>query len=80
MSLLRTQIGTNPLLFPNGRFALRWIRWLAVAQVIFWIVEIFIPSSARAPVQVLNFVLFLLLESSVLVVVIYRYRTAIQCD
>ena len=67
-------VGLFFLLFPNGRFAPHWVRWLAVAQVVYWAVEIFIPSSTPPFVGALNFVLFLVLEGSVLVVVIYRYR------
>jgi hypothetical protein len=62
------------LLFPSGRFVLRWIRWLAVVQVIYWTVNILIVSSAPPVVEVLSTVLFLILAGSLVVVQIYRYR------
>jgi hypothetical protein len=62
------------LLFPSGRFVLRWTRWLAVVLVIYWTVDIFIPSSAPPVVGALSFVLFLILAGSLVVVQIYRYR------
>jgi hypothetical protein len=62
------------LLFPNGRFTLHWIRYLAIAQVIFWTVNIFIVSSTSPILEVITFILFLLLEGSLIVVQIYRYR------
>jgi hypothetical protein len=63
------------LLFPSGRFELRWIRYLAVAQVIFWIIDIFIPSTTSSSiVGLIIFIPFLLLEGSLVVVQIYRYR------
>ena len=61
-------------LFPSGRFELRWIRWLAVVQVIYWTVNTFIPSSSPPVVEVLLTVLFLILAGSLVVVQIYRYR------
>jgi len=62
------------LLFPSGRFELRWIRWLAIVLVIYWTVNTFIPSSAPQVIELLNFVLFLIMAGSVIVVQIYRYR------
>jgi hypothetical protein len=62
------------LLFPSGRFELRWIRFLAVAQVIFWTVNIFLPSTTSPIVGVITFIPFLLMEGSLVVVQIYRYR------
>ena len=62
------------LLFPSGRFELRWMRWLAIVLVIYWTVNTFIPSSAPQVIELLNFVLFLIMAGSVIVVQIYRYR------
>ena len=62
------------LLFPSGRFELRWIRWLAIVEVIYWTVNTFIPSSAPPVIELLNFVLFLIMAGSLIVVQIYRYR------
>jgi hypothetical protein len=62
------------LLFPSGRFELRWIRWLAVVQVIYWTVDTFISSSASSVMGLLTFVLFLIMAGSLIVVQIYRYR------
>jgi hypothetical protein len=62
------------LLFPSGRFELRWIRWLAVVQVIYWTVTTFKPSSASPVIGLLTFVLFLIMAGSLIVVQIYRYR------
>jgi len=64
------------LLFPSGRFELRWIRWLAVVQVIYWTANTFIliPSSAPPVIGLLFFVLFLIMVGSLVVVQIYRYR------
>jgi len=62
------------LLFPSGRFELRWIRWLAIVEVTFWTVNAFIPSSAPPVIELLNFVLFLIMAGSLIVVQIYRYR------
>jgi hypothetical protein len=60
-------------LFPNGRFVPRWIRWLAVALIAYWIVDIFLPPSlfSNSP---LSFALFLGLEASQIWVLVYRYR------
>jgi hypothetical protein len=62
------------LFFPNGRLVPRWTRWLAVAQVIYWIIDVFLPLPATLVVQLLNFVVFLLLQGSLIVVQVYRYR------
>jgi hypothetical protein len=60
-------------LFPSGRFVPRWIRWLAVALIAYWAVDIFLPSSLFSD-SLLSFALFLGLEASQLGVQIYRYR------
>jgi uncharacterized membrane protein YhdT len=62
------------LLFPSGRFELRWIRWLAIVLVIYWTVNAFIPSSAPPVIGLPSFVLFLIMAGSLIVVQIYRYR------
>ncbi len=62
------------LFFPNGRLVPRWTRWLAVAQVIYWIIDVFLSLPATLVVQLLNFVVFLLLQGSLIVVQVYRYR------
>src|SRR5215469_10027805 len=72
--MLLALFSSQTLLFPNGRFAPRWTRWLAVVQVIYWTVEIFVLSSAPPVVGALSFVLFLMLTGSLGVVQIYRYR------
>jgi len=60
-------------LFPGGRFVPRWIRWLAVALIAYWAVDIFLPASlfSNSP---LSFALFLGLEASQVGVQVYRYR------
>lgn len=62
------------LLFPSGRFAPRWTRWLGAAQVMYWITNIFLLQSQALVIQLLNFAVFLILEGSLVVVQIYRYR------
>ncbi len=60
-------------LFPGGRFVPRWIRWLAVALIAYWAIDIFLPASlfSNSP---LSFALFLGLEASQVGVQVYRYR------
>ncbi len=60
-------------LFPGGRFVPRWIRWLAVALIAYWAVDIFLPASLFSN-SLLSFALFLGLEASQVGVQVYRYR------
>ena len=60
-------------LFPSGHFVPRWIRWLAVALIAYWAVDIFLPSSLFSD-SLLGFALFLGLEASQVGVQVYRYR------
>ncbi|HLX55998.1 MAG TPA: hypothetical protein VKR83_03150 [Ktedonobacteraceae bacterium] len=63
------------LLFPSGRFEVRWIRWLAVVQVFYWTVNSILSyTTTLSIVNVLLGILFLLLAGSLIVVQVYRYR------
>jgi hypothetical protein len=59
------------LLFPDGRFAPRWTRWLAAAFVALWIIGI-IPAISATSFWYVEVALPLL---AVLGIQIYRYRT-----
>jgi hypothetical protein len=58
-------------LFPDGRFVPRWARWLALAAAVFFISDIFFPSSSVAVVSDPLFIGFIV---SLVVVQVYRYR------
>jgi hypothetical protein len=66
-------VGLFFYLFPSGHFVPRWIRWVAVALIAYWVVDIFLPASlfSNSP---LSFALFLGLEASQVGVQVYRYR------
>jgi hypothetical protein len=66
-------IGLFFYLFPSGHFVPRWIRWLAVALIAYWAVDIFLPASLFSN-SLLSFALFLGLQASQVGVQIYRYR------
>lgn len=57
---------------PDGRFAPRWVGWLALVVVGYWASPLYLPA------QILNSLLFLLiffgLIASTLIVQVYRYR------
>lgn len=64
-------------LFPSGSFAPRWTRWVFAAGVIYWAADIFAPTvvtNGLPVVAILSFVLFLLLESTLVIAQIVRYR------
>ena len=64
-------------LFPGGSFAPRWTRWVFVIGAIYWAMDIFAPSTVTngSPLVSLSlFILFLLLEASLVVAQIARYR------
>jgi len=60
-------------LFPSGHFVPRWIRWVAIALIAYWAVDIFLPASLFSD-NLLGFALFLGLEASQVGVQVYRYR------
>ncbi len=60
-------------LFPNGRFAPRWTRWLAGAVVVLWIPSIFFPNTPFALFTGAS-VVFLGYVTSLIAVQVYRYR------
>ena len=60
-------------LFPSGHFVPRWIRWVAIALIAYWVVDIFLPASLFSD-SLLGFALFLGLEASQVGVQVYRYR------
>jgi hypothetical protein len=65
-------------LFPGGSFASRWTRWAFVIGVVYWAVDIFAPAivtNGSAAMSILLFVLFLLLEASLVVAQVVRYRS-----
>jgi hypothetical protein len=66
-------IGLFFYLFPSGHFVPRWIRWVAVALIAYWAVDIFLPASLFSD-SLLSFAFFLGLQASQLGVQIYRYR------
>lgn len=59
------------LLFPDGRFVPRWTRLVAVAAVLYFVLDIFFPGS---PVEFATEPLFLLFVLSLVAVQVYRYR------
>jgi hypothetical protein len=64
--------------FPDGRFVPRWTRWVAIAGIIYWLLDSFFPdSSPFSPGHwplVIDAPLFLGLIGSLVVAQIYRYR------
>jgi hypothetical protein len=63
-------------IFPTGHFVPRWTRWLLVALIPYWLINVVLPSSPpwSAPLIVLNVGLFLASIGSVVAAQIYRYR------
>jgi hypothetical protein len=59
--------------FPSGRYAPNWLRWIAVAIFIYWIVEILIAPDSASGITPDNIILFALLLCLVFAQ-IYRYR------
>ena len=63
-------------LFPGGRFAPRWIRWLFVVALLYSVLSTFFPSAAFNPFStfpVLGELVLLGLIGSIVAVQIYRY-------
>jgi len=61
--------------FPGGRFVPRFTRWLAVAWVVYWALEIFFPALSNIPpFSWLALLILLGLLASQLMLQIYRYR------
>jgi hypothetical protein len=62
-------------LFPDGRFAPRWIRWLAIGLILLIVQSdffpAFVPDGLRSGFEILLYFGFL---SSILFVQVYRYR------
>ena len=58
-------------LFPDGRFAPRWTRWLALAAALVFVPDIFFPDS---PVAAVTDPLFFFFVGSLVVAQVYRYR------
>jgi hypothetical protein len=58
--------------FPDGRFMPRWIRWLALFMICFWVVSGILPSWLLSTL-IFNLILFSLIASTIMVQ-IYRYR------
>lgn len=56
-----------PLLFPDGRFAPRWVRWIVVVVVVIAVAPFSLPVWIAGPIQVLGLGIVLLSP-------IYRYR------
>ena len=57
--------------FPSGRFAPRWISWVFLGLIPYWIAETFFPAFSNA---LFAFVIFLGVLVSMILVQIYRYR------
>jgi hypothetical protein len=64
------------LLFPGGRFMPRWTRWLAVADLAYFGVQILFPSLySRSPaVEGISYMVFLGIVVSITWSLVYRYR------
>ena len=63
-------------LFPGGRFAPRWTRWLAVAFTAFEVSRIYFPElhSSSPPLETISYLVFLGTVVSVTWSLVYRYR------
>ena len=59
-------------LFPSGRFAPDWTRWVFILGFIYWAVDIYAPVSVSN--SILFFIAFLALELSLVIAQIARYR------
>jgi hypothetical protein len=64
-------------IFPSGHFVPRWTRWLVVALIPYWLVNVWLPSSPpwSKPLVFLNVGLFLGWIGTVVVAQTYRYRS-----
>ena len=64
-------------IFPSGQFVPRWSRWLALALIPYWLVNVLLPSSPpwSKPLVFLNVGLFLGWIGTVVVAQTYRYRS-----
>jgi hypothetical protein len=58
-------------LFPSGRFAPRWISWVFLGLIPYWIAETFFPAFSNA---LFAFVIFLGVLVSMILVQIYHYQ------
>jgi signal transduction histidine kinase len=63
------------LLFPDGRFAPRWTRWLVVTLVLVFIMTSLPLLPAASPIAFFLFLVILAIIVAVPVVQIYRYRS-----
>lgn len=57
--------------FPDGRFAPRWTRWLAVVSALLWVPTIFFPASS---LDLLSGPYIIGLVGAAMVAQVYRYR------
>ncbi len=57
--------------FPDGRFAPRWMRWFALGSALLWVPAIFFPGSTLA---LLNGPSIIALIATTVVAQVYRYR------
>jgi hypothetical protein len=63
--------------FPSGHFVPRFMRWVFVVGIIYWVFDLFVPFASFNPFytsQVLNALIFIGLLGSVVVAQLYRYR------
>jgi signal transduction histidine kinase len=75
-------LGTQSLnlfiyLFPNGHFVPRWMRWVFVAFLLYWMVNTFFPFASLNPFSFFTLLGELILLGpigSIVIVQIYRYR------
>ena len=73
MSLGNISIMLCAYVFPTGRFEPRWIRWLALVMIGYWVSNALFPSWSYA-MPLLGTVLLLSLIVSTMTVQVYRYR------
>jgi hypothetical protein len=66
-------LGLFCTMFPTGRFAPRWVRWLAVCWIVYWGFKDLVQASF-VTTSGLDAVVFLGLLISVIAVQVYRYR------
>lgn len=65
--------------FPSGSFAPRWTRWAFVSIVLYWLLDVFGPTSTFSSFtsilfSLAGFIFFLAIELSVVVAQVVRYR------
>ncbi|MBO0793822.1 MAG: hypothetical protein J2P36_23120, partial [Ktedonobacteraceae bacterium] len=66
-------IGLFFYLFPTGLFTPRWVRWLALAWVIYWGIKNLVLGAILTNAG-LDFIIFISLLLSMVVTQVYRYR------